>query len=69
MISATELEWLRRALTTLETDDCTAMAQAKILRIMAQICDRGATKIETDLVDRVTDRLYNNDTVKGATYA
>lgn len=66
MISATELEWLRRALTTLESNDSTQMAQAKILRTMSQICDRAATKIETDLVDRVTDRLYNNDTVKGA---
>lgn len=66
MISLTELEWLKRALTTLESNDSTQMAQAKILRTMSQICDRAATKIEMNLVDKVNDRLYYNDTIEGA---
>jgi hypothetical protein len=69
MVTDHERDWLWRALMTLEDNDCTQMEQAKILRTMSQLCARSAQKIEDDLVDRVEQRLYNTNTVKGATYA
>jgi len=61
-----ELQYLRRALDVLETNDCTPMARHKILRTMEQICGKNATILETALVDRMDEIVYNVNTVKGA---
>lgn len=64
-----ELQYLRRALEVLETNDCTPMARHKILRTMEQVCGKNATLLENELVDRLEEIQYNIKTVKGATYA
>ncbi len=54
-----EFQYIKRAVEALENPETTEMARHKILRTMGQICERSAQKIETDLVDRLDDRLYN----------
>ena len=57
-----EFEYIQRAVKALEDPEITAMAQAKILRTVSQVCGRSATLIEQKLVDTVEDRLYNSNT-------
>ena len=57
------IEYLKTAVEVLSEGQQTPMTEAKILRIMAQICDMNAKKIEQDLVDKVDERLYNSGTV------
>lgn len=61
----TNLAYLRTAVEALEAGQ-TPMTEAKILRVMAQICEMNVARIETELVDSVEERLYNSNTVKGA---
>jgi hypothetical protein len=56
-----EFEYIQRAVKDLEDPEITAMAQAKILRTMSQVCGKSATVIEQKLVDAIEDRLYNNN--------
>ncbi len=56
-----ELQYLRRAVEALESGEHTQMGQLKILRTIEQICGRSATEIELNLVDKVDNRLYNNN--------
>ncbi len=56
-----ELQYLRRAVEALESGKHTQMGQLKILRTIEQICGRSATEIELNLVDKVDNRLYNNN--------
>ena len=56
-----EFEYIQRAVMALEDPEITAMAQAKILRTMSQVCGKSATVIEQKLVDAIEDRLYNNN--------
>ena len=64
----TNINYLKTALECLEEGQ-TPMTEMKILKTMQQICEMNIQRIELDLVDKVEDRLYNNDTVKGATNA
>ena len=64
----TNINYLKTAVECLEEGQ-TPMTEAKILRTIQQICEMNIQRIELDLVDKVEDRLYNNDTVKGATNA
>ena len=64
----TNINYLKTALECLEEGQ-TPMTEMKILKTIQQICDMNIQRIELDLVDKVEDRLYNNDTVKGATNA
>ena len=64
----TNINYLKTALECLEEGQ-TPMTEMKILKTMQQICEMNLQRIELDLVDKVEDRLYNNDTVKGATNA
>ena len=64
----TNINYLKTALECLEEGQ-TPMTELKILKTIQQICDMNIQRIELDLVDKVEDRLYNNDTVKGATNA
>ena len=64
----TNINYLKTALVCLEEGQ-TPMTEMKILRTIQQICEMNIQRIELDLVDKVEDRLYNNDTVKGATNA
>ena len=65
----TNLDYLRTALEVLESGQSTEVNTIKILRIMASICTQNAERMEARLVDKVDERLYNSDTVKGATNA
>ena len=64
----TNINYLKTALECLEEGQ-TPMTEMKILKTIQQICEMNIQRIELDLVDKVEDRLYNNDTVKGATNA
>ena len=64
----TNINYLKTALECLEEGQ-TPMTELKILKTIQQICELNIQRIELDLVDKVEDRLYNNDTVKGATNA
>ena len=64
----TNINYLKTALECLEEGQ-TPMTEMKILKTMQQICEMNIQRIELNLVDKVEDRLYNNDTVKGATNA
>ena len=57
----TNLTYLKTAIMALE-DGQTPMTEAKILKVMAQICEMNIVRIESDLVDKVDNRLYNSNT-------
>ncbi len=57
----TNLDYLKTALGCLEEGQ-TPMTEAKILRIMRDICEMNINRIELDLVDKVDEKLYNTDT-------
>ena len=59
----TNIAYLKTALECLEEGQ-TPVTELKILRTIQQICEMNIGRIETDLVDRVEDRLYNKDTEK-----
>ena len=54
----TNLEYLKTAIEVLEAGQ-TPMTEVKILKVVAQICEKNINRIETDLVDKVENRLYN----------
>ncbi len=56
-----EFQYLKRAVEALESGEHSEMSQLKILRTVEQICGRSATEIELNLVDKVDNRLYNNN--------
>lgn len=55
----TNLSYLKTAIEALEAGQ-SPMTEAKILRIMSQICEQNITRIETDLVDSVDEQLWRN---------
>ena len=57
----TNINYLKTALECLEEGQ-TPMTELKILKTIQQICEMNIGRIETDLVDRVEDRLYNKNT-------
>ena len=70
MITETERRWVDEALRKLYEGEVTPMMSAKIMRTVGQIFERGAKRIETQMVDKVDERLYNTNTEKqGANYA
>lgn len=56
----TNLDYLRTALACLEEGQ-TPMTEAKILKVMRDICEMNIQRIEQNLVDRIEDRLYPNE--------
>jgi hypothetical protein len=58
----TNINYLKTALQCLEEGQ-TPMTELKILKTIQQICEMNINRIETNLVDRVEDRLYNKNTV------
>ena len=50
------INYLKTAIEALEAGQ-TPMTEAKILRVMAQICEMNIARIETDLVDSVDEHL------------
>jgi hypothetical protein len=58
----TNINYLKTAIGVLEQGQ-TPMTEAKILKIMRDICEMNIQRIEQNLVDKVEDRLYNKDTV------
>jgi hypothetical protein len=70
MITETERRWVDEALRKLYEGEVSPMMSAKIMRTVGQIFEQGAKRIETQMVDKVEDRLYNTNTEKqGANYA
>jgi len=55
----TNLAYLKTAIEALEAGQ-TPMTEAKILRIMSQICEQNISRIETELVDSVDEQLWRN---------
>lgn len=55
----TNLAYLKTAIEALEAGQ-TPMTEAKILKIMAQICEQNISRIETELVDSVDEQLWRN---------
>jgi hypothetical protein len=64
MITDTERRWVESALNKLYEGEVSPMMSAKIMRTVGQIFEQGAKRIETQMVDKVEDRLYNKDTEK-----
>ena len=65
----TNIAYLKTALECLEEGQ-PPVTELKILKTIQQICEMNIERIETNLVDRIEDRLYNKDTEKqGANYA
>ena len=48
-----EFEYIRKAVEALESGQYSPMDEAKILKVMSQICDKNARQIEQNLVDSV----------------
>jgi hypothetical protein len=59
----TNIAYLKTALECLEQGQ-TPMTEVKILRTIQQICEMNINRIETNLVDKIEDRLYNTNTEK-----
>ena len=59
----TNINYLKTAVECLEEGQ-TPMTEMKILKTIQQICEINIERIETDLVDKVEDRLYNTNTEK-----
>lgn len=55
-----EFEYIKRAMEVIEGGQCSPMAQAKILKTVGQICDRGAESIKQNLIDQVDVKLVRN---------
>jgi hypothetical protein len=62
MITETERRWVEQALHQLYEGEVSPMMSAKIMRTVGQIFEQGARRIETQMVDKVDDRLYNTNT-------
>jgi hypothetical protein len=48
-----EFDYIKRAVEALESGECTAMTEVKILRTVSQITERGAQKLERAYLDQV----------------
>ena len=48
-----EFEYIRKAVAALESGQYSPMDEAKILKVVSQICDKNAHLIEQNLVDSV----------------
>ena len=62
MITETERRWVEEALRKLYEGEVSPMMSAKIMRTVGQIFEKGARRIETQMVDKVDARLYNTNT-------
>jgi hypothetical protein len=54
-----EFDYIKRAVEALESGECSAMSQVKILRTVSQIAKNAAEKIEHDYIETV-DSLLNS---------
>ena len=59
----TNINYLKTALECLEEGQ-TPVTELKILKTIQQICDMNIERIETDLVDKMDERLYTKNTEK-----
>ena len=55
-----EFEYIRRAVSELESREITPMAQRKILRTMEQICGKNATDLELNLIGAIDAKIQRN---------
>ena len=59
-MTPSEFEYIKRAVTALETMSMTPMTERKILRTIEQICGKNATEIEENLTVAVDDAIARN---------
>ena len=55
-----EFEYIRRAVTAIESGEYNKWTEAKILRTMSQICGKNATDIEQNLIGSVDAKISRN---------
>ena len=55
-----EFEYIKRAVTALETMPMSPMDERKILRTVEQICGKRATDIESNLIGAVDAKIQRN---------
>lgn len=58
-----EFDYLKRAMTALESGQCSKITEIKILRIISQITGRAADKREKQFQDQVDDIMSRNHLV------
>lgn len=56
-----EFQYIKRAVEALE-QGTTDVTQIKILKTISQVAKLSAQRLETRLIDRIEDRLYNTNT-------
>ena len=56
-----EFQYIKRAVEALE-QGTTDVTQIKILKTISQVAGLSAQRLETRLVDRIEERLYNSNT-------
>jgi hypothetical protein len=56
-----EFQYIKRAVEALE-QGTTDVTQIKILKTISQVAGLSAQRLETRLVDRIEERLYNTNT-------
>lgn len=56
-----EFQYIKRAVEALE-QGTTDVTQIKILKTISQVAKLSAQRLETRLVDRIEERLYNTNT-------
>ena len=59
----TNINYLKTALETLE-EGVPPATELKILKTIQQICELNINRIETNLVDKMDERLYTKNTEK-----
>ena len=55
MITEAEMKWIQQALATKHVS---GLAKAKTYRVIAQIFQAAADRIELDFIDRVDDKIH-----------
>ena len=55
-----EFEYIRRAVTAIESGEYNKWTEAKILQTVSEICGKNATVIRKQLIDDVDSRLARN---------
>ena len=57
-----EFDYIKRAVLAIESGQESPESEAKILRIVSQICEKGAVEAQNKSVDILVDRCYTINT-------
>lgn len=58
-----EFDYIKRAIATLESGECSLLTEAKILQTISEICGKNATAIRDQFTRRVDQNLANQHLV------